>query len=144
MRLAPRRTLAHVGRAAGHLFDDQPGLWFKISSYTCIQHHNAGPDVARQHINGRPAAEKVGHHLRSHFLWKGTHPLGHYPVVTGTGDDDLVSNDGSLLSRDAGDLDRDRFQTAQTARRLGQPILASARRVHGDGVERLNGMDCFL
>jgi hypothetical protein len=55
--------------------------------------------------------------------------------------DGLVGERGLLLASDTRDLNRQRFQAAQAASRLGKLLLARACRRHRWGVERANRVD---
>ncbi len=100
-----------------------------------IDHTDSGADPRGKHVDRRTTVEEVRDHLRRHVGGIRRHALAHDAVV-GRCDDDRTATVGpSQIAGDPGELDRQRLETPEAARWLGQGVEPRRRRDHGGRVE---------
>ena len=64
---AHRRAFGHVCRAVPYLAAAQHRMLREVMIDAHIDHFEIGPGVARKHVDSRPAAQHIVHHLRRHL-----------------------------------------------------------------------------
>jgi len=113
-------------------------VWLHLGGNAHIHHGDSRTDMPRQHVDRRAAGQEIVHHLWRDLLRVCAHPFSHHAVIAGHGDDDLVRDARAWIAGDAGYLDGQRLQPAETTLRLSQHILPRARRLHRFLVQRTN------
>ena len=120
---AHRWSVCEIASSWCDLLVHQVGMGLQVTDHTHIYHNDPRPYVPGQDIDRRSAVEEILYHLRRDRLWISADSLGDYAVITSHCDDNLVLDFGQGLVKDAGQLNREIFQTAQAAARLGKGIL---------------------
>jgi hypothetical protein len=129
------RALAAVARAVAQLAAPQArlarlrelvvGVLFtrrKVTRHAAVHHVQCQPMLACQHADGGAAGHEVLDHLPGHIHRIGRHAARSQPVV-GREDQHLrLLQQRPVLSQDAGDAQRQRFQPSQCAQRLGLAV----------------------
>ena len=133
MSAVPSRILARTSRPPRTGSAPTSGIGEATPASTTTT-RTTGP--AAEDVDRGPAGHEVGDHLGGDVGRIGRHPLAHDPVVRG-GDDDDAALDGRIgPAGDPGELDHQRLELAEAARRLGQAVEPRGGLGHRTRVER--------
>ncbi|MNC26342.1 hypothetical protein D3C75_744690 [compost metagenome] len=99
----------------------------EIAVYADINKLYLCPSLTCQYIHSRSTAEKVMGHLQRDFLWKCANPFAAYPVVSSHHNNCSFGETRLLCTRNSSELNSERFQLSQTARRFGQNVQPMLR-----------------
>ena len=127
----------HIGRAVGD-FPVQHGALPDIGVDAHIAHGNAAVEVPGQHRGAGLGPGQIDRLHQCHRLGRTGHAFCHHTVVRGKYQQVFLLDMVVHPAGDAGKLDRQLLQAAQTAGGLGQLSLATARGVHGHLIRRGN------
>ena len=79
-------------------------MGFEINRHAGVNHHDLGPCLARQRVDGSAPGQEVEHHLWSNLGGVRRNALRSYAVVAGGHYDRLAGNGGYRLPRNASQL----------------------------------------